>query len=129
MLRITTRAALALATMCALGACSREDAAEGEPALADSAPPSTVAAAELSAWKVRLDAAAADAGGFQMTEEPGGGWTVKTGPDGAAITWRDSDLVEGGSFRANTAIEERAAPAEHREGYGLFVGGRNLQQP
>jgi hypothetical protein len=26
-------------------------------------------------------------------------------------------------------VEERSAPADHREGYGLFVGGRNLQRP
>jgi hypothetical protein len=129
MLRITTRATLALAALLTLGACNREDTGEAEAPLADSAAPTTVPVEELATWQVRLDAADADVGGFQMTEESGGGWSVKTAPNGAAITWRGRDLVEGGSLRASTTIEERGAPADHREGYGLFIGGRNLQQP
>jgi hypothetical protein len=129
MLRITTRATLALAAIFAVGACSREDTDEAEAPLADSAAPATVAVEDLDSWQVRLDAADADVGGFQMTEEQGGGWSVKTAPNGAAVTWRGQDMVEGGTFRASTTIEERGAPADHREGYGLFVGGRNLQQP
>jgi hypothetical protein len=127
MLRTLTRATLALATLCALGACNKEEAADTEPLATDSTA-ATAVEAELATWDVRLDEAG-DAGGFQMTEEPGGGWVVKTGPTGSAITWRDQDMVESGAFRVSAAMEERAAPADHREGYGLFVGGRNLQQP
>jgi hypothetical protein len=127
MLRIPTRATLALATLCALGACSTEERAETEPLPTDSAALTPVET-ELASWDMRLDDAA-DAGGFQMTEQPGGGWTVKTGPTGSAITWRDQDMVQGGGFHAKAAMEERSAPADHREGYGIFVGGRNLQQP
>jgi hypothetical protein len=124
------RAVLVVATVCALGACSRDEerAVEMDAPAGDSAADPAVAA-ELAAWDVRLDEEAADVGGFQMTEQPGGGWTVKTGPAGSAITWRDQDLIQSGAFTVRASVEERAAPADHREGYGLIVGGRNLQQP
>ena len=128
MLRTLTRAAIALAGLCAVGACNKDEAADTAQLPADSVALNPVTE-ELATWDVRLDQPTGDAAGFQMAEQPGGGWTVKTGPNGAAVTWRDQDMVQSGAFMATATMEERSAPADHREGYGLFVGGRNLQQP
>ena len=121
----TTRWSLALAGLCVLAGCSPEAADTEAPADQAAAPQAPEAG---GSWDVRFDDPAADAGGFAMAEQPGG-WTVKTGPTGSAITWRTQDMVEGGAFQAGATIEERSAPAEHREGYGLILGGRNLQAP
>ena len=130
MLRISTRATLALAMACALGACNREDEAEKQAPLPDSVvtqAPSPVTT-ELAAWDVRFDGPAADAGGLQMSEEAGGGWAVKTGPTGGAVTWRDRDMVEGGGMQVKATLAARSA-ADAGSGYGIFVGGRHLKDP
>lgn len=129
MVGIGTRPAVILAVACIVAGCDREaEPAQQETVAADSAPAEPVAT-ELAVWDVRFDEGDAGAGGFQMTEQPGGGWAIRTGPSSAAITWRDGDMVQSGAFTVSATMEELGAPAEHREGYGLFVGGRNLQQP
>lgn len=131
----TKRWILALALTLAPAGCGTGDepaadlggdsprAAEGE----DVDVPETVTEEDLSAWDVRFDDASAEASGFQITEGPGGGLTIVTGP--AGIAWRSSDLVEGGPFSVSATVEERDAPPEHREAYGLLFGGRNLEDP
>lgn len=55
----------------------------------------------------------------------GGAWTVKTGP--AHIVWGAGDSASG-DFTA-TASFELVEPPAHPEAFGLFIGGRNLEQP
>jgi hypothetical protein len=71
----------------------------------------------MATWNVRLDAADADAGGFQMTEQPGGGWTVRTGPNGAAITW-----AAAAGAGAQNALEIRVEPEVTR----FYVNGTEV---
>lgn len=52
-------------------------------------------------------------------------WDVQTGPH--HITWAPGDTARG-DFTASTRVQQVAAPA-HREAYGIFVGGSNLDQP
>ena len=130
MIPTMTRRMMALSMICALAACGRSDA---DPELNEDAagPPvsETVGGESLAMWDVRFDDPSADASGFQISEQAGGVWTIKTGPSGSAVTWRAQDMVEGGSFQAGATMVEHSAPADHREGYGLIVGGRNLQAP
>jgi hypothetical protein len=121
----TTRAALALALVCALGACNREDEAEKQP-LKDTVSAAPAAATkDLAAWDVQLDDA--NAGGFQMTEQPGGGWLVNS-TSASGLTWRAGDVAESGDFQASGTF---SAPATGggADGYGIFVGGRHLKDP
>jgi hypothetical protein len=128
-----TRWTPTLGLLAALAACAER---EPEPEVrstdaADSAPESratAVTAEDLAVWDVRFDDATSDPGGFLMTEAEGG-WTIVTGPNGAGITWRPADLRQGGAFTASATMEEREAPVDHAEGYGLIVGGQNLTDP
>lgn len=129
MLRIRTRATLALAFACALGACNKEDKSEQLPAAEPAAAPSlTPVNTELKTWRVRFDDPAADAGVFQMTEKPGGGWVIKTGTGGAAVNWRDGDMVDGGAFQVGATF---ATPpvANAKDVHGILVGGQHLKDP
>ena len=55
----------------------------------------------------------------------GGTWSVKTGP--AHILWAAADSASG-AYTA-TATFELIEPPEHPEAFGLFIGGRGLDQP
>lgn len=55
----------------------------------------------------------------------GGSWEVTTGP--AHIIYSPKDAATG-NYTVRTTIEQLAAP-RHREAFGLFFGGRNLDQP
>jgi hypothetical protein len=125
----TTRWTLAAGMIVALAGCAeREPESEVQAETAAGAPETTVAPADLAVWDMRFDDSTAGPGGFQMTEAESGA-TIVTGPNGSAITWRDADLHEGGAFIVGATLEEQQAPADHAEGYGLFVGGQNLQDP
>lgn len=52
-------------------------------------------------------------------------WDVETGPH--HIMWVPVDTARG-NFTASARLQQVAAPA-HREAYGIFVGGSNLDQP
>jgi hypothetical protein len=121
----TTRAALALALLCALGACNREDEAEKQPLKDTASVASATATKDVTAWDVQIDDP--NAGGFQMTEQPGGGWLVNS-PSASGLTWRAGDLADGGDFQASGTF---AVPATGggADGYGIFVGGRHLKDP
>jgi hypothetical protein len=77
-------------------------------------------------WTIRLDdkdrAAGAAATKFVTM---GSGFHVTSGP--AALYYRAADQVTG-AFGASVAYGQRKAPA-HPEAYGMFFGGRNLQEP
>lgn len=55
----------------------------------------------------------------------GGNWEVTTGP--AHIVFAPGDTASG-SYTASATFTQLEAP-HHPEGYGLFVGGRNLDSP
>jgi len=74
-------------------------------------------------YRVALDGGRLDPGRF-VTEETLDGIRVTTGPGG--IAWRPQDSVSVGDFRAEAALTLMGAPVAYREGFGIFVGGRNL---
>ena len=88
--------------------------------------PEEVTAEALSKWSVHLDAASDDPAGFQLVVE-GDGFAATTGP--ARLPWRPMDLVQGGDFTATATFQQSGAPPGHTEGYGVIVGGRNLESP
>ncbi len=77
-------------------------------------------------YRLRLDSNRVDPGQF-VTEETPDGIRVTTGPGG--IVWRPPDTVSVGDFRAEATFTLMGAPVAYREGYGVFVGGRNLDGP
>lgn len=107
------------------GAVSTEEAEEAEES-AGEAVRNGVTAEDLSHWKLRLDDPVEDPAGFRMTLEDGG-LDVITGP--AGIAWRPVDLVLGGDFTVSATFTQVEARSEQREGFGLVVGGRNLEAP
>lgn len=88
--------------------------------------PETVSPEMMSDWDVTLDDDGSDASGFELVTEEDG-FAVRTGP--AGVAWRASDLAAEGDFTASATFTERNAPADHREAYGIIVGGRNLADP
>jgi hypothetical protein len=52
-------------------------------------------------------------------------WDVETGPH--HIMWSPGDTARG-NFTASARLQQVANPA-HREAFGIFVGGSNLDQP
>ena len=77
-------------------------------------------------YRLRLDGDRVDPGQFVIEETPDG-IRVTTGPGGTA--WRPQDTVAVGDFRAEAVFTLMGAPVAYREGYGVFVGGRNLGGP
>jgi hypothetical protein len=75
-------------------------------------------------YELRLDRAGADPAGFRVTEENEGLY-VQTGP--AGILYRPADAVASGDYSVSATFTEVGAPVGHREAYGLFVGGSDLQ--
>ena len=55
----------------------------------------------------------------------GGRWEVTTGP--AHIVYAAKDSASG-AYTASASFDQLQAPA-HPEAYGIFIGGRNLDQP
>jgi hypothetical protein len=55
-------------------------------------------------------------------EAKGGNWDVTTGP--AHIIYADKDTARG-AYTASATFEQQEAP-RHPEGYGIFVGGKDL---
>ena len=120
----------------ALFACSPRDdmedadeapgAAVEDPALEDAELPERVTREDLSEWSVQLDDPTGDAAGFQLMVQDAG-LRVTTGP--AGIAWRPVDLVMSGDFTVSATFQDRGAASGDAEGYGLVVGGRNLEAP
>jgi len=77
-------------------------------------------------YRVILDGNRPDPGQFTTAETPDG-IRVTTGP--AGIAWRPGDTISYGDFRVEATFTLMGAPVAYREGYGVFVGGRNLDGP
>ena len=48
-----------------------------------------------------------------------------TGP--AGVAWRPQDVVGPGDVRVEATLHVYGAPVDYREGYGIFVGGRDME--
>jgi hypothetical protein len=94
----------------------------GTPAFAQSVP---------ATWKVRADHGSPSVSADPKTDLSGGdavhlvtmppGWHITTGP--AIITW-DPAWQASGHYRVE--LESFLFPGERQEGFGLFVGGKDL---
>ena len=103
----------ALLSAAAMGACVGVGEKEGPPEIP----------LLPGGYRIALDGDRVDPGQFLTTETPDG-IRVTTGPGG--IAWRPADTVRVGDFRAEATLTLMGAPVAYREGYGIFVGGRNL---
>ncbi|UCC84974.1 MAG: hypothetical protein JSW46_08700 [Gemmatimonadota bacterium] len=84
---------------------------------------SPLAAQELerpARWKVRFDRPAPDTAIYFVTMPPG--WHITTGP--AAILYDPSKTAQD-EYRVQSEIS--LFPGERREGFGLLIGGADLQ--
>ncbi len=72
----------------------------------------------------RVDRASTNIADAKYTKQ-GDMWEVQTGPH--HIMWAPGDTARG-NYTATARLQQVEAPA-HREGYGIFVGGSNLDQP
>ncbi|MEE9132751.1 MAG: hypothetical protein V3U13_04250 [Gemmatimonadota bacterium] len=72
-------------------------------------------------WKVRFDRPAPDSAVYFVSMPPG--WHITTGP--ACILF-DPAQAAAGEFRLESKIY--LFPGERREGFGIFIGGENLDK-
>lgn len=78
-------------------------------------------------YEVRLDQADAVMADFHAMSADGG-LHVQTGPAGI-IYDAPSNTVDSGNYTWAATFTEIGAPVNHREAYGLFIGGSDLQGP
>ena len=75
-------------------------------------------------YALRLDSEDGNAADYRvMTMD--GGMHVQTGPVG--ILYDETDAVESGDYSVSASFTEIGAPPNHREAFGLFIGGSDLQ--
>lgn len=118
--RMTTRVARAFLMLVfglATGSCGQTGANDHPAGAATSArlPPG---------YALRLDRENRAAADFVVAATEGG-MEVHTGP--AGILYRPEQVIEATTFGVHAAFTEVDAPEGHREGFGLFVGGRDLE--
>ena len=114
--RVVTRVVL-LAVGLAVGSCGDSGASGG--------PPAVPSAAHLPAgYGLRLDRQNRDPADFVATVNDGD-LQVQTGP--AGIVYRLDQVVDAGSYTVRARFTEISAPMGHREGFGLFIGGQDLE--
>jgi len=77
-------------------------------------------------YQAVVDTVRGDPGKFELTLE-GDVVHIMTGP--AGIAWRPEDAVGQGDFLAEATFTVSGAPPGYSEGYGIFVGGRDLDGP
>ena len=97
----------------------------------DSPPPSdqiggSTAASLPAGYALRIDRSNRDPRDFKVTAMPSG-VSVVTGPTG--ILYRAADAATSGDYTVSATFTEIAAPRGHREGFGLFIGGQDLEGP
>ena len=109
-----------LAVMAALVACTDGGRASGrtDAALARTDLP--------DGFTVRLDRTNRDPADFRV-ELVDAAIHVRTGPTG--ILYRPDQTVTAGDYTVSATFTEVEAPRGHREGFGLFIGGRSLDEP
>ena len=75
-------------------------------------------------YALRLDRPNRDPAEF-LTTSDGGDLRVETGP--AGIIYRPDQLADTAPYTASARFTEIGAPVGHREGFGLFIGGQDLE--
>ena len=75
-------------------------------------------------YALRLDRRNRDPADFVATISDGS-LQVHTGP--AGIVYRPDQEVDADSYAVRARFTELGAPVGHREGFGLFIGGQDLQ--
>lgn len=70
-------------------------------------------------WKVRFDRPAPDSAVYFVSMPPG--WHITTGPAGILY---DPSVTAKGEYRVRSEIF--LFPGQRREGFGIFIGGENL---
>ena len=129
------RAPMMIVAALVVAACAREgnqdatadSTAAGTPAAgaaADDPDRTTGGSGVPAGYLGRVDQASANIAEAKYTRQ-GEMWEVQTGPH--HIMWAPSDTARG-DFTAATRIQQLDAPG-HREAFGIFVGGSNLDQP
>lgn len=122
----------------AVAACStNEQPAAGDSAATTTASPASASAAANSdpdratagggvpaGYVGRTDREGVDIAGAKYAAN-GGRWEVTTGP--AHIVYAAKDSASG-TYSATASFDQLEAP-RHPEGYGIIIGGRNLDQP
>lgn len=123
-------AKLLVATAFLLAACTAKEAAPpadtaAPVAAANDDPDVNVTGGAIPAgYAARTDRPDADITGASYTPS-GNTWEVKTGP--AHIVYAAKDSASG-DYTVSTTITQLEKPT-HPEAYGLFIGGRDLDQP
>ena len=74
-------------------------------------------------YALRLDRPNRDPTEFVATSDDGG-LRVRTGP--AGIIYRPDQVASAARYTARARFTEIEAPIGHREGFGLFIGGKDL---
>jgi len=106
-----------LALVLAAGSC-------GDPG-GSGAPGAVASSAHLpGGYAVRLDRQNRDVADFVATINDGS-LQVHTGP--AGIVYRPAQVVDAESYAVRARFSEVGAPEGHREGFGLFIGGQDLE--
>ena len=111
------RRVMPLAVVLAAGSC-------GDPG--GSGDPTAVASSAYvpAGYALRLDRHNRDPADFVATFNDGG-LQVQTGP--AGIVYRPDQVVDAGRYAVRARFTEIGAPIGHREGFGLFIGGQDLE--
>jgi len=81
-------------------------------------------AARPAGWQVRFDRAGTADTSMKLAAM-GSGWHVTTNGRGSGIAWR-TDRNASGNFRAVVGTSLSGPADGHLEGYGMIVGGREL---
>jgi hypothetical protein len=100
-----------------LGSCGETG---GDAAPSEAATPTALPAG----YALRLDRQNRDRANFVATVDDDGTLSVQTGP--AGILYRPDDVIEADGYTLRGRFTEMNAPMEHREGFGLFIGGQGL---
>jgi hypothetical protein len=97
-------------------------AAAEDPDIAPAGEPTALPAG----YALRLDSDGATPSDFRVTPEDGG-VHVRTGP--AGILFNAADAVPAGDYSVSATFTELEAPPNHREAFGLIIGGSDLEGP
>ena len=131
----TVRAPMMMFAALLLGACAKEadegktadtatGAAPAAPAATDDPTRATGGSGVPAGFMGRVDQPSDNIAEAKYTKQ-GDMWDVMTGP--WHIMWAPGDTARG-NFSASARLQQVENPA-HREAYGIFVGGSNLDQP
>jgi hypothetical protein len=129
---VAASALLAFALVGCAGADTDDETAEtaaesGQMAEDPDIAPAGDAMAMPAGFEVRLDNPTAMTSDFRVMSMDGG-MHIQTGPAGVFYNATES-TVDAGNYTVTATFTEIGAPPNHREAYGLIIGGRDLQGP